>query len=265
MAMNQIQQAGVILNAEKCEFWKDKLTFLGHIVSKQGISPDPDKLKAIAEIPSPTSVTELRQFMGMANQLGKFTPKLATISKLLRELLSSKQVWSWGPPQEEAFTKVKEELMQPTVLMTYDPSAPTKISADASSYGLGAVLLQQRNGEWHPVVYASRAKTEAEQHYAQIEKEALATVWECEKFSLYILGKRISVETDHKPLILLLGHKRLDNLPPRVLCFRLRFMQFDYSRAGFQKRFSSDTILARYLQVRDWNLVRDRFVTMPIN
>ena len=66
MAMNQVQQAGVTLNAEKCEFWKDKLTFLGHIVSKQGISPDPDKLKAIAEIPSPTTVTELRRFMGMA-------------------------------------------------------------------------------------------------------------------------------------------------------------------------------------------------------
>ena len=70
--------------------------------------------------------------MGMANQLGKFTPRLATISKPLRELLNSKQVWSWGPPQEEAFTKIKEELMQPAVLMTYDPSIPTKISADAS-------------------------------------------------------------------------------------------------------------------------------------
>ena len=91
--MNWIQQAGVTINTDKCEFWRDELTFLGHVVSKQGISPDPDKLKAIAEIQPPTTVTELRRFMGMANQLGKFTPRLATISKPLRELLSSKQVW----------------------------------------------------------------------------------------------------------------------------------------------------------------------------
>ena len=113
--MNQIQQPGVTLNTDKCEFWRDELTFLGHVVSKQGISPDPDKLKAIAEIQPPTTVSELRRFMGMANQLGKFTPTLATISKPLRELLSSKQVSSWGPPQEEAFNKIKEELTQPTV------------------------------------------------------------------------------------------------------------------------------------------------------
>ena len=81
-------------------------------MSKRGISPDHDKLKVIAEIQPPTAVTELRRFMGMANQLGKFTHRLATISKPLHELLSSKQVWSWGPPQEEAFNKIKEELTQ---------------------------------------------------------------------------------------------------------------------------------------------------------
>jgi len=87
------------------------------------------------------------------------------------------------------------------------------------------LLLQQRNGEWHPVMYASRAMTKAEHNYAQIEKEALATVW---AFPIY-RRKKFLIETDHKSLIPLLRHKLLDNLPPRVLCFRLRLMRFDYS------------------------------------
>ena len=91
----------------------------------------------------------------MANQLGKFSPHLAECSQPLRELLSSKRVWAWGPEQERAFTEVKSELMKPTVLALYDPKADTKISADASSFGLGAVILQRVSEDWRPVAYAS--------------------------------------------------------------------------------------------------------------
>ena len=97
-------------------------------------------------------------------------------------------MWHWRPEQEEAFTNVKRELTKPTVLALYDPQAPTKISADASSYGLGAVLLQHNGGsDWKSVAYASRSMMETESRYVQIEKEALATTWACEKFSMYIL------------------------------------------------------------------------------
>ena len=147
----------------------------------------------------------------------------------MRELLSSKRAWNWGPAQEESFVKVKAELTAHTVLALYDPQADTKISADASSHGLGAVLLQNQKKEWRPVAYASRSMSETETRYAQIEKEALAITWACEKFSTYFLGKHISIETDHKPLVPLLGNKHLDNLPPRVLRFRLRLMRFSYS------------------------------------
>ena len=79
------------------------------------------------------------------------------------------------------------------------------------------------------MAYASRAMTETDTRYAQIEKEALGITWACEKFSTYILGKHTSIETDHKPLVPILSNKNLDNLPPRVLCFRLRLMRFSYS------------------------------------
>ena len=114
------------------------------------------------------------------------------------------------------------------MLALYSPDAETKISADSSSYGLGAVLLQKQQEEWRPVAFASRSLSEAETRYAQIEKEALAGTWACEKFADYILGKRIRLETDHKPLVSLLGSKHLDDLPPRILRFRLRLSRFLY-------------------------------------
>jgi len=113
----------------------------------------------------------------MANQLGKFTPILAQLTQPLRELLSKSKSWTWGPSQSRAFDLVKEELSKPVTLALYDPAAPAKISADASAYGLGAVLLQKSESTWKPVAFASRSMTETERRYAQIEKEALATTW----------------------------------------------------------------------------------------
>ena len=164
----------------------------------------------------------------MVNQLGKFSPRIAELSQPLRELLSTKQSWVWGSSQEQAFAQIKVELTQPTVLALYDPQAPTKVSADASSYGLGAVLLQQVGDKWKPVAYASRSMSDTEKRYAQIEKEALAVTWSCDKFSNYILGRHFDIETDHKPLVSLLSTKNLDHLPPRVLRFRLRLARYNY-------------------------------------
>ena len=103
------------------------------------------------------------------------------------------------------------------------------MSADASSHGLGAVLLQMEANAWKPVAFASRSMSSTEVRYAQIEKEALAATWACERFRDYLVGKRFCIETDHKPLVPLLSSTHLDNLPPRVLRFRLRLMRFDYS------------------------------------
>ena len=138
--------------------------------------------------------------------------------------------WLCGPAQDDAFDKVKQELTKPTVLALYDPQANTKICADASAYGLGAVLLQQHSDmHWKPVAYASRSLSDTERRYSQIEKEALAIAWACEKFANYVLGKAIHLETDHKPLVPLLNRTNLDSLPARVLRFRLRLSRFDYS------------------------------------
>ena len=103
------------------------------------------------------------------------------------------------------------------------------MSADASSYGLGAVIIQkQPDGHFRPIAYISRALTPTEQKYAQIEKEALAVTWAGERFQHYLLGMHFRIETDHKPLIPLLSSKNLDEMPIRVQRFRLRLMRYSY-------------------------------------
>ena len=112
----------------------------------------------------------------------------------------------------------------------YNPSLHTIVSADASAYRLGAVLRQQQtNGEVRPVAYISRALTETEQRYAQIEKEALGVTWACERFQDYLTGLTFHIETDHKPLVPLLSTKNLDEMPLRVQQFRMRLMRYQYT------------------------------------
>ncbi|XP_060085463.1 uncharacterized protein K02A2.6-like [Ylistrum balloti] len=225
-----LEKVCLTLNKEKCEFSQTTVTFLGHVIDENGIRPDPDRIQAVVDMKSPGNISELRRFLGMVNQLGKFSSKIADLTKPMRDLLSSKNEWIWGIQQEQAFNNVKSELSSAPILALYDPSGDTKLSAGTSSYGLGAVLLQkQRNSEWRAVAFASRSMTETEQRYVQVEKEALATTWACEKFSNYITGLSFEIETDLKPLVAFLGYKSLNELPPRIQRFRMRLMNYTYN------------------------------------
>ena len=115
--------------------------------------------------------------------------------------------------------------------MLYDPETSLNLSADTSAYGLGAVLLQKTDQSeiWRPVTFASRAMSEIEQRYSQIEKKALATVWTCEKLTYFVLGKKIHLETDDNALVFLFSTTPLDRIPPRILRFRLRLTNFNYT------------------------------------
>ena len=229
-SLEQIQKAGITLNRAKCQFGVTCIHFCGYVIDSSGIRPNPAKVEALTHMPTCQSVADVRRFLGMANQLGRFSPSLAALSQPLRELLVKTNDWCWGIAQQQAFDRIKAELSSSPVLALYNPNYDTCVSSDASSFGLGAVIRQkQPSGEWQPVAYQSRAMTPTEQRYSQIEKEALGITWACERFSHYLLGSTFSIETDHKPLVPLLSSKPLDSLPPRVLRFRLRLLRYHFT------------------------------------
>ena len=248
--LQRLLQANITLNKAKCEFGVYSVKILGHIVSSEGITPDPSKIKAIVSLSRPNNVKELRSFLGMVNQMSKFTSHLASLTKPLRDLLCKESKWTWGPNQEKSFLDIKHCLVSSPVLALYDPNRELKINADASSFGIGGVLLQKQNeGVWKPVSYMSRALSEAESRYSQIEKECLAFTWMCERSSDYILGKAIVGEIDHKPLVPLLTKYTLEQVPPRIQRFRMRLMRFnirDMKHVPGKEMYTSD-MLSRQL------------------
>jgi len=125
----------------------------------------------------------------MTNHLRKLIPNLADRIQTLRDLLIKDNEWIWGVPQQKSYEDLNRMLTSSPVLALFNPASYMIVSADASSYGLGAVLYQtQSNGQLKPVAYISRSMTTAEQRYAKIEKESLALTWACERFVDYLLG-----------------------------------------------------------------------------
>ena len=115
--LNRMAEAGTALNMEKCLFQQTELKFLGHVLNQDGVSPDPEKTRAIALMPAPDGVPALRRFLGMVNHLGKFSHRLSELTKPLRDLLSAKNSWSWGPDQDRAFQEVKKSSLLPQCLL----------------------------------------------------------------------------------------------------------------------------------------------------
>ena len=143
----KLQDSGITLNEEKCEFSKSEIKFIGHILNRDGIRPDPEKVSVIKNMERPSDVSGVRRLLGMTNQMGKFTPNLAEKTKAIRDLLNRGSHWCWGAAQEQAFQEIKLLLSSSPTLAHYDPNKDTVAAADASSFGLGAVITKFKRME----------------------------------------------------------------------------------------------------------------------
>lgn len=170
--LQRAQSRNLKLNKDKSQIKQNKISYVGHIISEQGVKPDPKKVQAIRDMATPKSKEELQRFLGMVTYLSKFLPNYSETAAPLRTLLEKDTEWHWNQQQTQAFDQLKDMVTNHPTLKFFDPSKPTKISVDASSKGMGAVLLQDD----HPIAYASKSLTPTQQQYAQIEKEMLAIV-----------------------------------------------------------------------------------------
>ena len=221
-ALDKASENKLKLNSEKLTVGATQVEYFGHLITDEGLKPDPEKIKAIKMMPPPTNKKELQTVLGMITYLSKFAPQLSETTKPMRDLLKDDIEFSWDKPQEEALHKVKQIITAQPVLAFFDPRKPITLQVDASKHGLGATLMQERK----PVAFASKSLNSTEQNYAQIEKELYAILFGCKRFHQYLYGQKVTVESDHKPLESI-STKALAAAPPRLQRMLLQLQKYD--------------------------------------
>lgn len=224
--LTRLQDRRLTLNSDKCKFNVPEITFFGFNISAAGIRPNLQTIEAIRNAPAPKNASEVRSFLGLANFCSRFIPDFSTIAHPLRELTHKSVPWKWASEHQTSFDILRNVLTSDHVMAHYNPAAPTQLRVDASPVGLGAILTQTQDGEIKPIAYASRTLTSVETRYSQTEREALAVVWGCERFHLYLYGTIFDLLTDHKPLEVI--YSPTSKPPARIERWGLRLQPYTF-------------------------------------
>ena len=198
-----MKKAKLTLKFKKCQFLQNEVNYLGHVITAEGIKPDPAKLEQIKNYKTPASVDEVRSFLGLVGYYRKFSPDFGAIAKPLTKKTHKdqlKQPFIWTEEDQKAFETLRDRLLTPPILAYPNFDEKFLLFTDACDYGIGAVLSQVQNGEEHPIAYASRQLTKPEMKYCTTEKEALAIVYAIKHFKHYLLDRPFEIITDHAAL-----------------------------------------------------------------
>jgi hypothetical protein len=244
LTLERLHGANLKVNLKKSDFARSELLYLGHTVNAQGISVDPEKVKAVDSMREPESVLEVESALGKFNYYGRYIDNFAEIARPLFNLKKKNVPWKFGPDERNAFIQLKKALTSAPLLIHADISLPYMLSTDASGYALGAVLSQDQGRGEQPIGYASRTLKDAECRYSGIEREALGIYWAVVYFADYLYGSEFTIYTDHKPLTYL-KEKPIKN--PRIERWMSQLRDFNFTleyRKGKDNQ-NADT-LSRY-------------------
>ncbi|KAI8484640.1 hypothetical protein Bbelb_375810 [Branchiostoma belcheri] len=193
--------ANLKLNAKKCQFARPRVRFLGHVVSKQGIQPDPANTEKVRHWPTPTSTAEVRAFLGLASYYRKFVRNFAHIADPLVALTRKHVRFAWDDACQKAFDSLRAALVTPPVLAYPDFTSPLTLYTDASNTAIGAVLTHPDDLGEHVISYASKTLSKQERNWSTYDRELWAIVWSVRHYRSYLAGHHFTVITDHKPLV----------------------------------------------------------------
>lgn len=222
---NRLRQHKLKLQPEKCNFLRREIVYLGHVIGEDGILPDPAKIKAVQNFPTPKNIKEIKSFLGLAGYYHRFINNFSKISKPLTSLLRKDVTYKWDTFCDESFNILKKALITPPLLIYPDFSRQFIVTSDASAFAIGAVLSQGEIPNDRPICYASRTLSKAETGYSVIEKELLAIVYALSQFRPYIYGRKVLIVTDHKPLVWVMN---LKDPSSRLMRWKIKIEEYDY-------------------------------------
>ncbi len=226
--LERMKECGLTLSKKKCKIGVKSIEFFGLVFTAKGTSPAPSKVEAIRHMSPPQDAGEVRSLIGMAQYSSQFIPNFAEITAPLRALTKSTAEWKWEVKHEKAFQALKNSLSSEAVLGYYEVGLPTRLMVDAGPNGLGLILFHRKRDGWQPVACSSRSLTDVEQRYSQMEREALAIRWACERCYVYLIGSPpFEVITDHQPLLPMFNNA--NGRPPlRIERWLMYLQQFEF-------------------------------------
>ncbi len=213
----RLRQANLKLKPKKCVLFQKSVLYLGHIVTKDGIATDPEKIRVIQEWTTPTSLKDVRAFLGLASYYRRYVKGFCDIARPLYNLTRKNVAFHWNDQCEEAFLDLKQCLTSSPVLAYPEHSGKFTLDTDASAYGIGAVLSQEQDGKERVIAYASRTLSKAQKNYCVTRRELLAVVFFVRYFRPYLYGRHFTIRTDHGSLRWLLNFRNPEGQVARWL------------------------------------------------